>query len=45
MTPPKAGLALADKIPGARTIMLKGSGHMMMVEEPDAVTDALITAI
>jgi pimeloyl-ACP methyl ester carboxylesterase len=44
MTPAKAGRALADKIPGARTIVLKGSGHMMMVEEPDAVTDALIAA-
>jgi pimeloyl-ACP methyl ester carboxylesterase len=44
MTPAKAGRALADKIPGARIIVLKGSGHMMMVEEPDAVTDALIAA-
>ena len=45
MTPAKAGRALADKIPGARTVVLKGSGHMMMVEEPDAVTDALMAAI
>src|SRR4051812_16988737 len=45
MTPAKAGRALADKIPGARTVVLKGSGHMMMVEEPDAVTDALMAAM
>ena len=45
MTPAKAGRALAGKIPGARTVVLNGSGHMMMVEQPDAVTDALITAI
>src|SRR3954471_3493309 len=44
MTPAKAGRALAGRIPGARTVVLKGSGHMMMVEEPDAVTDALIAA-
>jgi pimeloyl-ACP methyl ester carboxylesterase len=45
MTPAKAGRALADKIPGAQTVVLKGSGHMMMVEEPDAVTDALVATI
>lgn len=42
MTPPKIGRALADKIAGSRTIMIPGSGHMMMVEAPDAVLDALI---
>jgi pimeloyl-ACP methyl ester carboxylesterase len=45
MTPAKAGRALAGKIPGARSVVLSRSGHMMMVEEPDAVTDALIKAI
>jgi pimeloyl-ACP methyl ester carboxylesterase len=45
MTPAKAGRALAGRIPGARTVVLEGSGHMMMVEEPDAVTDALTAAI
>jgi pimeloyl-ACP methyl ester carboxylesterase len=45
MTPAKAGRMLADKIPGARTVVLKNSGHMMMVEEPDAVTDALMDAM
>src|SRR6201994_3502173 len=35
MTPAKAGKALAAAIPGARTIVLPGAGHMMMVEQPD----------
>lgn len=42
MTPPKIGRALADKIAGSQTIVIPGSGHMMMSEAPDAVLDALI---
>jgi pimeloyl-ACP methyl ester carboxylesterase len=42
MTPPKIGRALADKIAGSQTIIIPGSGHMMMSEAPDAVLDALI---
>ncbi|UEM02118.1 alpha/beta hydrolase [Skermanella rosea] len=41
MTPAKSGKALAARIAGSNTVVLAGSGHMMMVEEPDAVTDAL----
>src|SRR6185312_9221905 len=32
MTPAKAGKALASAIPHARTVLLKGAGHMMMSE-------------
>ena len=42
MTPIKAAEPVARAIPGARVIMLKGCGHMMMAEQPDQVLDALI---
>jgi pimeloyl-ACP methyl ester carboxylesterase len=41
MTPAKAGKALAAAIPNARTVVLSGAGHMMMVERPDELLAAL----
>ncbi|CAN5428303.1 alpha/beta hydrolase [soil metagenome] len=41
MTPAKAGKALAAALPNARTVILPGAGHMMMVERPDEVLAAL----
>jgi pimeloyl-ACP methyl ester carboxylesterase len=41
MTPAKAGKALAAALPNARTIVLPGAGHMMMVEQPDQLLAAL----
>jgi pimeloyl-ACP methyl ester carboxylesterase len=41
MTPPSKAKPLIDAIDGARTITLPTAGHMMMTEQPDAVTDAL----
>ena len=41
MTPAKAGKALASAIPHARTVLLKGAGHMMMSERPDELLAAL----
>lgn len=41
MTPAKAGKALAAAIPNAKTIVLPGAGHMMMVERPDELLAAL----
>ncbi len=41
MTPPAKARPLADRIAGARTVVLPDTGHMMMTERPDAVTDAL----
>jgi pimeloyl-ACP methyl ester carboxylesterase len=41
MTPAKAGRALAAAIPHAKTIVLSGAGHMMMVERPDELLAAL----
>jgi pimeloyl-ACP methyl ester carboxylesterase len=34
MTPAKAGKTLAAATPNARTVVLPGAGHMMMVEQP-----------
>jgi len=42
MTPARSAKALQEKIPGARTVELAGSGHAMMAEAPDATLDALI---
>ena len=41
MTPPKAGKTLAAATPNARTVVLPGAGHMMMVEAPDELLAAL----
>jgi len=41
MTPLKAGKALAAANPDARTVVLRGAGHMMMTEQPDQVLAAL----
>jgi pimeloyl-ACP methyl ester carboxylesterase len=41
MTPAKAGKALAAALSNARTVILPGTGHMMMVEKPDDVLAAL----
>ena len=41
MTPAKAGLKLAEAIPGAQSAVLPGAGHMMMLEKPDETLEAL----
>jgi len=41
MTPARKGETLATLIAGARVSVLRGSGHMMMIEEPVAALDAL----
>jgi pimeloyl-ACP methyl ester carboxylesterase len=41
MTPAKAGKALAAALPNARTVVLRGAGHMMMSERPDELLAAL----
>src|SRR5579864_3025980 len=41
MTPAKAGKTLAAAFPNARTVVLAGAGHMMMVEQPDELLAAL----
>ncbi len=41
MTPAKAGKALAAAISHARTVVVKGAGHMVMAERPDELLAAL----
>jgi len=43
MTPLKSGKALAEALPNARTVVLRGAGHMMMAERPDELLAALQT--
>jgi pimeloyl-ACP methyl ester carboxylesterase len=45
MTLPKAGHALAAAIPGARTAVLARTGHMLMVEAPDAAREAIVASL
>jgi pimeloyl-ACP methyl ester carboxylesterase len=41
MTPIRNGKALAAALPNARTLVLRGAGHTMMIERPDEVLKAL----
>jgi pimeloyl-ACP methyl ester carboxylesterase len=41
MTPARTGKALAAVLPNARTVVMPGAGHMMMVERPDELLAAL----
>src|SRR6201994_2588799 len=41
MAPAKAGKALAAALPGSRTVMLEGAGHMMMAERPGELLAAM----
>jgi pimeloyl-ACP methyl ester carboxylesterase len=41
MTPPRAARKLAEAIAGAEMVVLPRTGHMMMVERPDATLDAM----
>ena len=42
MTPPRGAKQVAGNFSDARTVVLEGSGHSLMSEQPDAVLDALI---
>ena len=41
LTPPRAARVLADGLPDARLLMLPGAGHMLPLEAPDRVIDAI----
>ncbi len=41
MTPPKFGLWLAERIPGAQFVLVEGTGHMVMLEKPDRVASTV----
>lgn len=42
ITPPKYSEYLAEHIAGARLRMIEHAGHMVPIEQPEAVTDAII---
>jgi 3-oxoadipate enol-lactonase len=41
LIPPAATRAIADAVPGARYVEIEGSGHMVVVEQPDALARSL----
>lgn len=45
MTPVKQAAMLAEAMSDVRVVTIEGSGHLMMVEKPDATLDALIEAL
>lgn len=44
-TPPAYAMAVADLVPGARLTVIEAAGHLLNVEAPDAVNDAIIDHI
>ncbi|MBI2845929.1 MAG: alpha/beta hydrolase [Chloroflexi bacterium] len=41
LTPPNYAQYLRDHIPGARVVVVPGAGHMVMLEKPQEVTEAM----
>lgn len=41
MTPARASATIAAAVPGAKLVVIPGSGHALMAERPDAVLDEL----
>lgn len=44
LTPPRVARALAAGIPASRLVVLQGAGHMLPLEAPDQVVEAIRTA-
>jgi len=42
LTPPELSAEIADGIPGARMIVVAGSGHLTPLDQPEQVTKALV---
>jgi pimeloyl-ACP methyl ester carboxylesterase len=45
LTPPKYSSFLAERIGGARLEIIAGAGHMVMIENPDRVAEAISAAL
>jgi pimeloyl-ACP methyl ester carboxylesterase len=45
LTPPARADQIVVGVPGARLVTLEGRGHMLPLEDPDAVTDEIIRAV
>jgi len=41
MTPPRFGQWLADQLPGGKFALIEGAGHMLMLERPQEVLEAV----
>ncbi len=41
LTPPKYSQYLAEQIPGASLVIIEDAGHMVMLEQPQAVSEAI----
>lgn len=41
LTPPRLSRQLADALPDAELVILPGAGHMLPLEEPDRIVDAI----
>jgi pimeloyl-ACP methyl ester carboxylesterase len=41
MTPPAASEQIAAGIAGSRLLLIEGAGHMVMIEQPDLINDAI----
>jgi pimeloyl-ACP methyl ester carboxylesterase len=42
LIPPRLGAEIATAIPGCRMAMVPGAGHLVMLERPDVVNDAIL---
>jgi pimeloyl-ACP methyl ester carboxylesterase len=42
MTPARAAKGIGEKLAGSKSVLIPGTGHDLMQEQPDAVLDALI---
>lgn len=45
LTPVRSAMKLADALPNAEKVVLKGSGHALLAERPDTVLDQLIRMV
>jgi pimeloyl-ACP methyl ester carboxylesterase len=45
LTVPKKSDQMVATIPGSRLVTLKSKGHMLPLEDPDAVTDEIVRAV
>jgi non-heme chloroperoxidase len=45
LTLPKKADQIASTVPGARLVTLEGRGHMLPLEDPDAVSDEIVRAV
>ena len=45
LTLPKKADQIVATVPGARLVTLQNRGHMLPLEDPDAVTDEIVRAV